>query len=178
MASTTHKTRFNLLWVLVFFILLYALAVVPVFADDGSGIHTGDQLPRFATLASPEVNIRTGPGTRYPIEWVLRRKGMPVEIVQQFEHWREIRTEDDTKGWVHKVMLNGYRSLMVTGTEPQILFARPDADARVLAQVEPDVIGRIKRCQKKWCQIRIQGYEGWMKKSSFWGVYNAEKFED
>lgn len=177
MASTKRNGNINLLLVLVFFMLLYVLAIIPVFAQDEGG-KSNDSLPRFATLASPEVNIRTGPGTRYPIEWVLRRKGMPVEIIQQFDHWREIRTEDDTKGWVHKAMLNGYRSLIVTGTEAQTLFARPDTQARVLAQVEPDVVGRIRRCQKKWCQVRIQGYEGWMPKESFWGVYAAEKFDD
>jgi SH3-like domain-containing protein len=178
MAGTKSKGTFNPLLVLVFFVLLYVLAIVPVFANEDDDGKSSDAIPRFATLASPEVNIRTGPGTRYPIEWVLRRKGMPVEIVQQFEHWREIRTEDDTKGWVHKVMLNGYRSLMVTGTQPQIIFTRPDLQARVLAQVEPDVIGRIKRCQKNWCQVRIQGYEGWMPKSTFWGAYGGEKFDD
>ena len=41
---------------------------------------TGLPLPRFASLRSDEANVRSGPGTRYPIEWVFRRKGMPVEI--------------------------------------------------------------------------------------------------
>ncbi|HEY1095839.1 MAG TPA: SH3 domain-containing protein [Alphaproteobacteria bacterium] len=161
---------------LVFFALVLAF-ITPVLAADKDD-KKANKLPRFATLASPEVNIRTGPGTRYPIDWVIRRKGMPVEIVQQFEHWREIRTADDTKGWVHKVMLNSYRSMIVTGTEPQVMFAQPDLDARVMARIEPDVVGRLEACHKEWCQVKIQGYEGWMPKTAFWGVYPTEKFDE
>ena len=52
---------------------------------------TGLPLPRFASLRADEANVRAGPGTRYPIEWVFKRKGMPVEIVAEFENWRKIR---------------------------------------------------------------------------------------
>ena len=36
----------------------------------GSGL----PIPRFASLRSDEVNVRTGPGTRYPVDWVFKRK--------------------------------------------------------------------------------------------------------
>src|SRR6266404_7272510 len=58
----------------------------------GSGL----PLPRFASLRSDEVNVRTGPGTRYPVDWVFKRKGMPVEIVAEYENWRKIRSEEHT----------------------------------------------------------------------------------
>ena len=48
-------------------------------------------VPRFVSLHADKVNLRTGPGDRYPIEWVLTRKEMPVEITGQLEHWRRIR---------------------------------------------------------------------------------------
>ena len=53
----------------------------------GSGL----SIPRFASLRSDEVNVRTGPGTRYPVDWVFKRKAMPVEIVAEYENWRKIR---------------------------------------------------------------------------------------
>jgi SH3-like domain-containing protein len=158
-------------------LLLSLLVSYPVHAEDNDKARQ-PKLPRFATLASPEVNLRTGPGTRYPIDWVVRRKGLPVEIVQQFEHWRDVRTVDGTTGWVHKVMLNDIRSLIVKGTEPQMMFAQPDLKTRVQAQVEPAVLGRLQRCQKHWCQVKIQGYEGWMAKDTFWGAYPDERFDD
>lgn len=158
-------------------LLATILCATTVHAEDDDA-DRGDKTPRFATLASPEVNIRTGPGTRYPIDWVIKRKGMPVEIVQQFEHWRKIRTSDETTGWVHKVMLNSTRTLIVTGTEPQVMFVKPDVKSRVQARVEPAVIGRVERCQSQWCQVKIQGFEGWMPKDAFWGVYPDEVLDD
>ena len=50
--------------------------------DDGE---TGLALPRFASLRSNHINARSGPGARYPIEWVYmqksaRRHGKAVQI--------------------------------------------------------------------------------------------------
>ena len=40
------------------------------------------KLPRFVSLRSDQVNLRVGPGENYPIQWVLTRKEMPVEIIK------------------------------------------------------------------------------------------------
>ena len=62
----------------------------------------GQKLPRFVSLRSDQVNLRVGPGENYPIEWVLTRKEMPVEIIKEFENWRMIRDWQGTEGWVHE----------------------------------------------------------------------------
>ena len=69
-------------------VFLFAfLAFVPAYAVDetdnsGAGLKGGSGLPipRFASLRASDVNLRTGPGTRYPIDWVFTHQGMPVEI--------------------------------------------------------------------------------------------------
>ena len=73
------------------------------------------KLPRFVSLRSDQVNLRVGPGENYPIEWVLTRKEMPVEIVKEFENWRMIRDWQGTEGWVHERMLTGKRAVVVKG---------------------------------------------------------------
>jgi len=45
---------------------------------------TGLPLPRFVSLRAAEVNLRTGPGVRYPIDWVYHRRGLPVEVIDEF----------------------------------------------------------------------------------------------
>src|SRR5258706_546116 len=74
-------------------------------------------LPRFVSLKSEEANVRTGPGTRYPIQWVYHRAGMPVEIVEEYDLWRKIRDVEGTTGWVHKTMLAGNRTALIKGKE-------------------------------------------------------------
>src|SRR5262245_34959241 len=76
-----------------------------VTARKGSGL----PVPRFASLRSDEVNVRTGPGTRYPVDWVFKRKFMPVEVVAEFENWRKIRDWQGASGWVHQSLLTGRR---------------------------------------------------------------------
>src|ERR1044072_2296600 len=42
-------------------------------------------LPRFASLDSDKVRMRAGPGSDYPILWEYHRKGLPVEIIEEFD---------------------------------------------------------------------------------------------
>ena len=62
---------------------------------------SSEPLPRFVSLRADTVNLRTGPGNRYPIEYVYRRKGYPLEIVAEFDQWRQVRDWQGTEGWVH-----------------------------------------------------------------------------
>ena len=55
-------------------------------------------VPRFVSLRNSEVNLRTGPGNRYPIMWVYQEKGYPVEVIDEYELWRQIREVDGTTG--------------------------------------------------------------------------------
>jgi SH3-like domain-containing protein len=133
----------------------------------------GLPIPRYVTLRSEEVNLRTGPGVRYPVEWVFVRRQMPVEILQEFENWRRIRDRDGTEGWVHQSMLTGRRAAIVTG-EIRSLRRRPEADAPVVARVEPGVIGALLECKETWCRIEAGGFRGWLARDQVWGVYPNE----
>ena len=87
----------------------------PTEAETAKGSNTGLPLPRFAALRSDEVNLRAGPGTRYPIEWIYKRRELPVQIQREFEVWRLVQDPDGIKGWVHQATLTGRRSFIVTG---------------------------------------------------------------
>src|SRR3954451_6927804 len=76
---------------------------------------TGLPVPRFVSLRSSEVNVRTGPGTRYPVEWVFVKRDIPVEITAEFDTWRRIRDWEGTEGWIHQSMLSGKRAMVVLG---------------------------------------------------------------
>ena len=71
------------------------------------------KLPRFASLRSDDVNMRAGPGTRYRIDWVYKRRDLPVEIEREFDVWRWVRDPDGIQGWVHQATLMGRRSFIV-----------------------------------------------------------------
>ncbi|MBK20605.1 MAG: hypothetical protein CMM52_17375 [Rhodospirillaceae bacterium] len=134
---------------------------------------TGLPLPRFVSLRASEVNLRTGPGTRYPVEWVLIYRHMPVEIIAEFENWRKVREWQGNIGWVHKSMLSGQRWVIVKkGKQDLRRAAKPDSPK--IARIEKKVIGRVEKCNTSWCKIDFSGYTGWMRHNQIWGVYPGE----
>jgi len=160
------------------FTIFLIFSLLPQLASAAGGAsNSGLPIPRFVSLRPNEVNVRTGPGTRYPISWVYRRAKMPVEVVEEFDVWRKIRDVDGTSGWVHKTMLEGKRNVMVKGKKAQIVRVDHDQDAKPMIKVEPTVIARLVECTKDWCRVQIDGRKGWIEKSNLWGVYPQEIIE-
>ncbi len=140
---------------------------------------TGLPLPRFVSLASGEVNLRAGPGSQYPIEWVYRRRSMPVEVIDEFDTWRRIRDWEGTVGWVHGSLLSGRRTLRVLGESGELigLHRDPDEGSPLVAQVEAGVVGDLERCSGGWCQANLGGFEGWLRRQDFYGTLPKETLE-
>ncbi len=158
-------------------IALAALLLLAVAAASyASAAEEAGSVPRFASLRADQVNLRAGPGTRYPIEWVYLRRALPVEIVAKFENWRKVRDVDGTIGWVHHSMLSRRRTVIVAGTE-RTLFSAPDEGARAVLRVEPRVTADLLTCEGAWCRIAVAGHKAWIRRAHIWGVYADEAIE-
>ncbi len=131
------------------------------------------KLPRFASLRSDEVNLRVGPGRNYPIGWVLARKGMPVEIIAQFEHWRKIREPEGSEGWIQERMLTSRRAVMITGTIRNLRH-EPSAASAIVARAEPGVVAALLECRAEWCRISADHLTGWVRRDEVFGVLPDE----
>ena len=131
-------------------VVLLALAAM---LSAGSGpaaaqSETGLPVPRFVTLRADEVNLRTGPGEQYPIEWIYVRAGLPVEIIAEFGNWRRIRDFEGIEGWVFHSLLSGQRNVMVQGEDILPLQEEPTDTARTVALVQPGVLGGLDHCPR------------------------------
>ena len=80
--------------------LIFSLTTLKAMAQ------TGLPMPRFVSLKSEKVNLRHGPGKRYPINWILVYKHMPVEIIAEFKDWRKVREWQGSVGWIKKTQLS------------------------------------------------------------------------
>lgn len=147
----------------------------PPETESNKGSATGLPLPRFAALRSDEVNLRAGPGTRYPIDWVYKRRDLPVEILREFEVWRLVQDPDGTKGWVHQATLTGRRSFIITGGDAT-LRRDPRDTAAAVAILKAGVVGHLRSCQagSNWCQVQAGDYRGYLKRNQFWGTLPDE----
>jgi SH3-like domain-containing protein len=142
---------------------------------------SGLPLPRFVTLRSARANLRVGPGTDYAVLWQYVRSGLPLEIIQEYDNWRRVRDSDGTEGWVNQSLLSGNRTGAVApwekGKKAALpLHAEPNDSARVVARLEPGLIGIVRTCDGEWCQMEFSGVRGWIRQSRLWGVYPGELY--
>ena len=143
--------------------------------SDAKGTAAGLPIPRFVSLRTNPINLRTGPGVRYPVDWVYVRRHLPVEVIGEFDTWRRIRDHDGSEGWVHQSMLSGKRTAVVTGG-PQVLKRSGEDTAAVVATLEAGVIVNVQRCPATapFCRVEVDGVQGWLKRETLWGIYPGE----
>ena len=106
--------------------------------------------------------MRAGPGTRYRIDWVYKRRDLPVEIEREFDVWRWVRDADGIQGWVHQATLMGRRDFIVQKADATLRSEASDT-ASAVAILKPGVIGRIRSCEaaSDWCEVQTGSYRGY-----------------
>ena len=122
--------------------------------------------------------MRVGPGTRFPVKWQYQRAGLPLEVIGEYNDWREVRDSEGESGWMHKRLLTGARYGLTKSSEPGIPIRRSaEDDGYILVFLRNNVVVRINQCLDKWCDVSTANFEGWMQRSHLWGVYLDEDFE-
>jgi SH3-like domain-containing protein len=140
------------------------------------GRSTGLPVPRFVSLGQDKVNVRFGPGKQYPINWVFTQRGVPVEIIAEFDNWRKVRDFEGAEGWILGSLLSSRRTVLIQD-HVRDLKRTPGTDARVLLRAEPGVIGDLFDCREDWCRVEISGRRGWLQRSEFFGTLPGEAVE-
>ncbi|WP_340107160.1 SH3 domain-containing protein [Pikeienuella sp. HZG-20] len=155
---------------------LLAAALAIAARAETLGPETNLPLPRYVSLKTEKANVRRGPGLTHRIDWVFVRRGMPLEIVAEYGHWRKVRDVDDAGGWVHFAMLRGARSAVVTAPRAALREA-PERGAPLAALAEAGVILSIEKCEPDWCEVSAGANDGWVLKSEIWGAGPDEVFD-
>ena len=158
-------------------LVLGAWHAAPVGPGPGpaKGASTGWPVPRFESFRSNQIYVRAGPGFQYPITWVYHRYNLPVEVIGEFNVWRQVMAPDGGTGWVHEALLHGVRSFIVTGKR-RTMRAAPHRDAAPVAYLDKGAIGVIRACQDgaAWCAVEAGHRHGWLRRDAFWGAFAGE----
>lgn len=126
-------------------------------------------LPRFVSLKASEGNARRGPSLSHRIDWIYKRRALPLEIVAEFGHWRRVRDHEGAGGWVHYSLLSGSRTVLID-SEMADIRSHPYQEAGVVARAERGVVARLGECTIDWCKVTAGGEKGWVEKAELWGV--------
>lgn len=143
--------------------IAFLLLSAPALAQDRD-------VPYWASIRSEEVNMRVGPSERYQIDWVYKRKGLPLKVVRLKDGWRLVRDHEGTQGWIISRLLDPKRTAMVTDGEPVAIRAEPAEGAELRWKAEAGVIGDLGDCEAGWCEFNVAGRSGWVRQERLWGA--------
>ena len=130
--------------------------------------------PYWASIASGEAMIRTGPGRNYPGTWLYQRRDLPVRVVRIYQSWRLIEDPEGVRGWMLVTLLSDRRTALVNPGQPRAIHEQRDQTSRVAYLAEPGVVGRIEDCDGEWCKFSVGKRGGWIAQGDVYGVSKAE----
>lgn len=159
--------------------LACTLSIAPALAsgdDNKRGPVTNLPLPRYVSLKASKANVRRGPSLTHRIDWIFKRRDMPLRVTAEHGHWRRVQDIEGAGGWVHYSLLSGSRTVIVTA-DMLPLNMRAEPDTSMVAQLELGVVAQLQKCTPSWCRIAAGGYKGWVQKNKIWGV-GAEEIRD
>ena len=114
------------------------------------------------------ATLRAGPSQNMRALWVYHRPGLPVRVLAVHDDWRQIREPDGTTGWMHRSLLTGRHTAIVTG-EGQVMRIAPNASAGVAYRVAAGVVGRLGSCGNGYCAFDVMGQRGYIATDAIWG---------
>jgi len=157
-------------WVPAFAGMTMLLLTTPAHAQD-------KKPPYWASIASGEAMMRTGPGRNYPGIWLYQRRDLPVRVVQVYTTWRKIEDPDGQQGWMLVTMLSDKRSAIIRPGAPRDLHNKPDPASHVAYKAEPGVVGKIGKCSDGWCRMTVAKREAYVRVSDIWGLNDGARVD-
>ena len=133
--------------------------------------------PYWASIASGEAMMRTGPGRNYPGIWLYKRRDLPVRVLQIYPNWRKIKDPDGQQGWMLVTLLSDRRTAIVKPGAPRDIRVTPAANAAVRYRVEPGVVGHIEQCDPTWCKFSVANRNGYIERANIYGISAEEHLE-
>jgi SH3-like domain-containing protein len=130
---------------------------------------SGFPVPRYVSLKFGKVNARRGPGEDYPLLWVYRAKGLPLQVVAETAEWRRVCDPQGQAAWVHKRGVDGARTAMRIKPGQTPLRSRPEPNGRIVAFLRAQSIAAVDHCDKGWCRLKAGGVSAWAPDTEVWG---------
>ena len=132
-------------------------------------ISTNALAETFLSLKKNKVNVRYGPSFESDIKYVYKKINLPVKQIDKKENFRRIIDYKKNGGWIHISQLKKNNSVITT--DNKILFKKPTAFAKPIAQIQKGRLLIVDKCQKNWCKINSDDFQGWIKTTNIWGLF-------
>ena len=123
---------------------------------------------QMVSVSRDDVNLRSGPGTRYSADWVLG-KGFPLKIVGRRGDWLQVQDFESDKGWILR-SLTSNTAYHVVKVKSANMRSQPTTSSRVVGKVSyGDTLKTLER-RTGWVKVQRDGsIRGWVSRHLLWG---------
>lgn len=129
---------------------------------------TASRAQQMVSVSRDEINVRTGPGTRFDATWSIIR-GFPLRVIARRGPWLNVVDFEGDRGWVFRPLV-GLTPHHIVAAKAANLRARPSTRSRVLGALAYGDILRTLGARAGWVRVRAaRGETGWVARRLLWG---------
>lgn len=123
---------------------------------------------KMVSVSGEEVNLRSGPGTQHPADWILG-KGYPLKIVGRSGDWLEVRDFENDKGWINR-RLTSTTAYHIVKVKIANMRSQPTTGSRIIGKFAyGDTLRTLER-KSDWVKVQREGgLRGWIARRLLWG---------
>lgn len=120
-----------------------------------------------------KVNLRSGPGTKYPVKWEYG-SGFPLKVVTKKGEWIKVSDFENDNGWVHRSLLTPTPHMIVKknpNSKKKInIRSGPSTQYKIVGKAYYGVVFETVDQKSGWAKVKHEsGLVGWIKRSLLWG---------
>lgn len=105
------------------------------------------------SVKGAKINVRTGPGTNFPVYMVLL-KGYPLKVIQTKSDWLQVTDFENDKGWVFAKLVGPGTTVIANGKKTINMRTKPSTNATILATVPRGNVLTKLSTQGKWTKVK------------------------
>ncbi|MFT5698672.1 MAG: hypothetical protein ACI8ZB_001527 [Desulforhopalus sp.] len=141
---------------------IFALSVIGLFCA------TSAFAANYLSVTTDNANVRTGPGTKYPVAMELF-EGYPLKVLKTQGEWYKISDYEKDTGWIHDSITKKNDTVIVDAKKSLNMRSGPSKNNPVVADVERGVVLKKISSEGKWTKVRHNsGTIGWIYTPLLW----------
>jgi SH3-like domain-containing protein len=130
-------------------------------------------LAEMVSIRGNDVNMRSGPGTKYEVLWELGQ-GFPLKVLQRKGEWIRVRDFEGSIGWVYRgtVTKDSYMIVKANKNSKKQINIRsgPGEKYQIVAKAYYGVVFKKIGQKNGWINVTHEkGVSGWVSRTLLWG---------
>lgn len=122
----------------------------------------------YLSVTTDNANVRTGPGTKYPVTMELFQ-GYPLKVLKKQGEWYKVSDYEKDTGWIHNSIVKDQDSVIVNAKKSLNMRSGPSKKNPVVADVERGVVLKKISKEGQWTKVRhSSGTVGWIYTPLLW----------